>query len=182
MRKGIVGCTPPVWMCSTDVDTGRREGHLNFPMQPQFSADILLVEDDAKDAELAMAALKERNIPGEVVHVVDGDQFLDSIFHAGLYSDWQNIKIPQVILLDLKLKTTSGLDVLRQLKADARARTIPVVVFTSSQREIEVVESYRLGVNSFVIKPTDAAEYMQVVGDIGHYWLNINQPPPRRIG
>ena len=148
-------------------------------MQPQFSADILLVEDDANDAELAQMALRQRNIPGEVVHVSDGDQLLDSIFLASLYSSWHEIKIPKVILLDLKLKTTNGLDVLRQLKADIRARTIPVVVFTSSERDIEMIESYNLGVNSYVVKPSDAKEFMQVVGDIGHYWLNVNQSLPR---
>src|ERR1700733_3873170 len=151
------------------------KGKLWLVMQPNISADILLVEDDANDAELALAALKRRDIPGEVMHVTDGDQFMDSLFLASLYSNWNEIKIPKVILLDLKLKTVSGLDVLRQLKADARARTIPVVVFTSSQREIELVESYRLGVNSYVIKPTDAEEFTQIVGEIGHYWLNVNQ-------
>lgn len=144
-------------------------------MKPQFSADILLVEDEPSDAELVMAALKSRNIAGEVVHLADGDQFMDSIFYAGLYSSWHEIKIPKVILLDLKLKTVHGLDVLRVLKADARARTIPVVVFTSSQRDIELMESYNLGVNSYVIKPTDPDEFRRIVGDIGHYWLNVNQ-------
>lgn len=144
-------------------------------MQPQLSADILVVEDDANDAALAIKALQQRNIPGEVVHVADGDQLMDSILLASLYSNWDEIKVPKVILLDLQLKSMSGLDVLRQLKADGRARTIPVVVFTASQREIEMLESYHLGVNSYVIKPTDAKEYMQVVGDIGHYWLNVNE-------
>jgi two-component system response regulator len=144
----------------------------------QFSADILLVEDEANDAELILAALSKRDIPGEVVHLTDGDQFMDSIFYASLYSSWHDIKIPKVILLDLKLKTVNGLDVLRLLKADARARTIPVVVFTASEREIELVESYRLGVNSYVVKPADSDKFIQVVGDIGHYWLNVNQPQP----
>ena len=144
----------------------------------QFAADILLVEDEANDAELVLAALKKRDIPGEVVHLTDGDQFMDSIFYASLYSSWHDIKIPKVILLDLKLKTVNGLDVLRLLKGDARARTIPVVVFTASEREIEMVESYRLGVNSYVIKPTDSEKFMEIVGEIGHYWLNINQPAP----
>jgi two-component system, response regulator len=144
----------------------------------EFSADILLVEDEANDAELVLTALKKRDIPGEVVHLTDGDQFMDSIFHASLYSNWHDIKIPKVILLDLKLKSVSGLDVLRLLKGDARARTIPVVVFTASEREIELVESYRLGVNSYVIKPTDSERFMEIVGDIGHYWLNVNQPLP----
>jgi DNA-binding response OmpR family regulator len=144
----------------------------------QFAADILLVEDEANDAELVLAALKKRDIPGEVVHLTDGDQFMDSIFYASLYSSWHDIKIPKVILLDLKLKTVNGLDVLRLLKGDARARTIPVVVFTASEREIEMVESYRLGVNSYVIKPTDSEKFMEIVGDIGHYWLNVNQQTP----
>ena len=144
----------------------------------QFSADILLVEDEANDAELIVAALKKRDIPGDVVHLADGDQFVDSIFYASLYSSWHDIKIPKVILLDLKLKTVNGLDVLRLLKADARARSIPVVVFTGSEREIEMIESYRLGVNSYVIKPTDSDKFMDIVGDIGHYWLNVNQSLP----
>ena len=139
-----------------------------------FVADILLVEDEANDAELVFAALKKRDIPGEVVHLTDGDQFMDSIFYASLYSSWHAIQVPKVILLDLKLKTVSGLEVLRLLKGDARARTIPVVVFTASEQEIELVESYRLGVNSYVIKPTDAEKFMEIVGDIGHYWLNVN--------
>jgi CheY-like chemotaxis protein len=144
----------------------------------QFSGDILLVEDEPNDAELVLTGLKRRNIPGEVVHLTDGDQFMDSIFYAGLYASWHDIKIPKVILLDLKLKTVNGLDVLRLLKGDARARTIPIVVFTASQREIELLESYNLGVNSYVIKPTDAEMFMEIVGDIGHYWLNVNQPAP----
>lgn len=144
----------------------------------EFSADILLVEDEANDAELILSALKKRDIPGEVVHLTDGDQFMDSIFYASLYSSWRDIRIPKVILLDLKLKTVSGLDVLRVLKGDARARTIPVVVLTASEKEIELVESYRLGVNSYVIKPTDAKKFREVVGEIGHYWLNVNQPTP----
>jgi len=144
-------------------------------MQPQFSADILLVEDDANDAELILAALKHRDIPGEVVHLTDGDQFMDSIFYASLYTNWHELKIPKVILLDLKLKTVNGLDVLRLLKADPRARTIPVVVFTASQQEIERLESYNLGVNSYVTKPVDSADFIEVVGEIGHYWLNVNQ-------
>jgi len=147
-------------------------------MKAHFSADILLVEDEANDAELVLAALKKRDIPGEVVHLTDGDQFMDSIFYASLYSSWHDIKVPKVILLDLKLKTVNGLDVLRLLKADARARTIPVVVFTASQRDIELVESYRLGVNSYVIKPTDSEKFMEIVGEIGHYWLNVNQTLP----
>jgi len=85
--------------------------------------------------------------------------------------------VPRVFLLDLKLKTVSGLDVLRQIKAEDHTKAIPVVVFTSSQRDIDLIESYRLGVNSYVMKPTDSAKFAQVAGEIGNYWLNINQPP-----
>jgi two-component system response regulator len=144
-------------------------------MWPQV-ADILLVEDNPEDAEMAMAALRERNIFKDVVHVMDGPEALLFISSTGLFGEGR-LQLPKVILLDLKLKTVNGLDVLRQLKIEERTRTIPVVVFTSSQREIEMIESYHLGVNSYVIKPTDYATYRQVVGDMGHYWLNINRSP-----
>jgi two-component system, response regulator len=145
-------------------------------MLSQQSADILLVEDDVNDAELALAALRQRNISEKVVHVVDGNEALSFISYASLFGDWGGGNLPKVILLDLKLKTINGLDVLRQLKSEDHTKTIPVVVFTGSQREIELVESYRLGVNSYVIKPSDHKEYAQIVGDIGHYWVNINRP------
>ena len=146
-------------------------------MLPYKSADILLVEDDANDAELALTALRERSISKNVVHVMDGNEALDFVYFTGMFADWQNSKAPRLILLDLKLKTVNGLDVLRQLKSEDRTKTIPVVVFTSCQQDIEMVESYRLGVNSYVIKPTDFKAYAQAVGDIAHYWLSINQPP-----
>ncbi len=149
-------------------------------MWSQKTAEILLVEDDARDAELALAALSKRNISKHVVHVVDGYEALDFITYTGVVT-WSPAggprRVPRVILLDLKLKTLSGLDVLRQLKAEERTRIIPVVVFTGSVREIEMVESYRLGVNSYVIKPQDSSLFQQMVGDIGHYWLNLNRGP-----
>ena len=144
-------------------------------MWPQ-AADILLVEDDPNDAEMALAALRERNILREVVHVLDGPDALLYISTTGLF-DASRMHLPKVILLDLKLKTVSGLDVLRQLKVEERTRTIPVVMFTSTQREIEMIESYHLGVNSYVIKPVDYDAYKRVVGDMGHYWLNVNRAP-----
>lgn len=143
-------------------------------MWSQKPADILLVEDDVQDAELALAALTERNISHNVVHVVDGFEALDFITYTGVVTTRQP---PKVILLDLKLKTTSGLEVLRQLKAEDQTKMIPVVVFTSSVQEIELVESYRLGVNSYILKPTDHDAYRQIIGEIGHYWLNLNRSP-----
>src|SRR5579859_3926334 len=109
-------------------------------MWPQV-ADILLVDDDPNDAEMALTALRERNILREVVHVLDGPDALLYISTTGLF-DASRMHLPKVILLDLKLKTVSGLDVLRQLKVEERTRTIPVVMFTSTQREIEMIESY----------------------------------------
>ncbi len=144
-------------------------------MWPQ-RVDILLVEDDPTEAELAMAALRERNIFNNVVHVMDGSDALIFISNIGLFGEGHG-GLPKVIFLDLKLKSINGLDVLRQLKVEDYTKTIPVVVFTSSQREIELVESYHLGVNSYVIKPTDFSLYKQVVGEMGHYWVNINKPP-----
>jgi two-component system response regulator len=141
------------------------------------AADILLVEDDVNDAELALAGLRQRNISQNIVHVLDGADALIFISNTNLFGESAGVKMPKVILLDLKLKNISGLDVLRNLKIEDRTKTIPVVVFTASQREIELVESYRLGVNSYVIKPADPKTYMQVVGDMGYYWLKINRSP-----
>jgi len=102
---------------------------------------------------------------------------MDFISQSGMFASWSDMHVPKVILLDLKLKTVSGLDVLRQIKAEENTKAIPVVVFTASQRDIDLVESYRLGVNSYVMKPADSAKFAHVVGDIGNYWLNINHPP-----
>jgi len=146
-------------------------------MLKRKSVDILLVEDDAKDAELVLEALRQRHISSNVVHVVDGHEALDFISHSGLYVNWSDLHVPRGILLDLKLTTVSGLDVLRQLKAEDNTKTIPVVVFTGSQPDIDSIESYRLGVNSYVMKPADAGQFMEVVGEIGNYRVKVNHPP-----
>jgi two-component system response regulator len=138
---------------------------------------MLLVEDEAKDAELVLEALQQRDISTNVVHILDGYEAMDFISQSGLYASWNDVRKPRVILLDLKLKTVSGLDVLRQIKAEDNTKTIPVVVFTASERDIDLIESHRLSVNSYVMKPADSKKFAQVVGDIGHYWLNINRPP-----
>lgn len=141
------------------------------------TVDILLVEDDPDDAELTLSALKQHNVGGKVVHVMDGDQALDFIFSTSLYGNWEAESVPKVILLDLGLSKVGGMEVLRELKSEERTRTIPVVVMTSTKDELKIVESYKLGVNSFVVKPNDVKEYKQVVGDIGKYWLTVNQAP-----
>jgi len=139
------------------------------------AVDILLVEDDADDAALTLRALKQRNIGERVFHVMDGDEALQFIFATDLHGEWQPANALRLILLDLKLRMVSGLEVLKELKSQERTKVIPVVVLTSSTEEIKHVESYKLGVNSYVVKPADSKKFAQVIGDIAHYWLAINQ-------
>ena len=143
------------------------------------AADILLVEDDAADATLTLRALKQRHAGGRVFHVVDGDEALEFIFATNASGQWDPASAPRLILLDLRLRKVSGLEVLRELKAQDRTKMIPVVVLTSSREEIKTVESYKLGVNSYVIKPADSKQFAQIIGDIGYYWLTVNEPPYR---
>jgi len=141
-------------------------------------ADILLVEDDAEDAELTMCALRECGFADRVELVNDGEEALDYIAGTGNFAR-RPATPPRLILLDLGLHKTGGLQVLRQLKTDERTQGIPIVVLTGSKLTIEMVEGYKLGVNSYVIKPTNARGFAKVVAAIGHYWLQTNEPPPR---
>lgn len=146
-------------------------------MIPDQAVDILLVEDDPNDAELTLQALREHNVESKIVHVMDGDAALDFIFTSALSEDWKGASVPKVILLDLKLKKVSGLEVLRELKSERRTRTLPVVVLTSGRNEAQKLESYELGAHSYVVKPTDSRKYTQLIGEIARYWLTINEPP-----
>ncbi len=148
-------------------------------MLQEKAVDILLVEDDASDAALTLRALKQRNLGGRVFHVVDGDEALEFVFGTNFLSEWEPAGAPRLILLDLKLRKVSGLDVLRELKSQDRTKVIPVVVLTSSREEIKTVESYKLGVNSYVIKPVDGKQFAQIIGDIAYYWLAVNEPAYR---
>lgn len=141
-------------------------------------ADILLVENDDRDAEMVLAALEECGFANRVEHVNDGTEALDYISGTGEYHHRTPHLMPKFILLDLGLGKTGGLQVLRTLKSDERTRSVPVIVLTSSKMAIELVESYKLGVNSYVIKPTDAQKFAEVVGAVGRYWLTINELPP----
>lgn len=138
---------------------------------------ILLVEDNPTDAELAILALKERNLANKLVWVKDGAEALDFIFATGAYASRNVENYPSVILLDLRLPKVDGLEVLRRIKADEHTRRIPVVVLTSSKEDRDVVASYNLGVNSFISKPVEFDEFAKVVSDLGYYWLFINHPP-----
>lgn len=141
--------------------------------------EILLVEDNPSDAELAMIAMKKNNIANKVVHVVDGEEALDFIFARGSFSDRSVENIPKVILLDLKLPKIDGLEVLKAIKGDERTKLIPVVVLTSSKQETDIVKSYALGVNSYIVKPVDFDNFVDAVREIGLYWLLLNQLPPK---
>jgi len=144
--------------------------------------EILLVEDNPEDAELTLRALKKSNLANRVAHVADGAAALDFILARGGFSDRKPDARPQVVILDLKLPKVSGLEVLRTLKSDPATRVIPVVVLTSSAQEQDIIESYQLGVNSYIVKPVDFDKFAATVRDLGLYWLILNKPPRRNSG
>lgn len=139
--------------------------------------EILLVEDNPNDVELTLHALKRNHLTNRVHIVRDGAEALDFLFGSGSSPDRPIQETPRVILLDLKLPKVDGLEVLRRVKGDPRTRMIPIVVLTSSREERDVVESYRLGVNSYIIKPVDFEQFTEAVRQVGLYWLLLNEPP-----
>lgn len=139
--------------------------------------EILLVEDNPADVELTLRALKRNNIANKIIVVNDGEEALDFIFARGAFSDRKVENGPKVVILDLKLPKVDGLEVLRAMKSDPRAQIIPVVVLTSSKEETDIVESYRLGVNSYIVKPVDFDKFVESVRILGFYWLLFNQAP-----
>jgi len=138
--------------------------------------DILLVEDNPRDVEMTLRALRKHNLANKVHVVKDGAEALDFIFSRGAHAHRDTNHVPKVVLLDLKLPKVSGLEVLRAIKGDEQTRTIPVVILTSSQEEKDMVESYQLGVNSYIVKPVDFDKFVEAVGQLGLYWLLINKP------
>src|SRR5260221_6013 len=139
--------------------------------------EILLVEDSPYDAELTIRELTRRHLANKLVHLKDGAEALDFIFGTGAYANRDTSQHPKVVLLDLKLPKVDGLEVLKTIKKDARTRTIPVVVMTSSQEQRDVVESYHLGVNSYVVKPVDFDQFSKAVSELGCYWVLVNHSP-----
>jgi CheY-like chemotaxis protein len=139
--------------------------------------DILLVEDTESDAELAIRALRKRGLANKLVWLKDGAQALDFIFARGEYAHRNFGRHPKVILLDLRLPKVTGIEVLREIKADGAARKIPVVVLTSSKEETDLNECYALGVNSYISKPVEFDEFTRAVGELGFYWLLVNRRP-----
>ena len=146
-------------------------------MPESDAVEILLVEDNARDIDLTLRAMKKRNLANNLHVVKDGQEALDYIFGEGRYAERNLNDKPKVVLLDLKLPKIDGLEVLRRMKADDRARLIPVVVLTSSREEKDIVESYRLGVNSYIQKPVDFNKFLDCVSELGLYWLLLNQLP-----
>jgi len=144
--------------------------------------EILLVEDNPHDAELTQRALKKHNLINRLVWVKDGAEALEFIFGSSPGPSTPLNGSPKVVLLDLKLPKVDGHEVLRRLKEDPRTRTIPVVVLTSSREEIDIARSYRLGVNSYIVKPVDFGNFSDAVQQLGLYWLLLNQPPEGRAG
>ena len=139
---------------------------------------ILLVEDNANDAELTLTALAENNFANEIDLVRDGEEALEYLFKRGRYAD-RRTQNPAVVLLDLKLPKVDGLEVLQQVKTDDKLRSIPIVMLTSSREEQDLVRSYNLGVNAYVVKPVEFGEFMNALKELGFFWAVINQPPPR---
>ena len=140
-------------------------------------ADILLVEDDTNDAELAMRAFRKSGLESRVERVSDGAEAMEFLEALRLRADKYSGGVPKLILLDLQLPKIGGLQVLRSLKADERTKAIPIVAFTSSKLAIEMAQGYGLGVNSYVIKPNDGEEFARVITAVSNYWLNINEMP-----
>ena len=139
--------------------------------------EILLVEDNMDDAELAILALRKRNIANNLVHIENGAEALDFLFGKGKYAGRNIFDKPRVILLDLKMPKVDGIEVLKQIKANEETKTIPVVILTSSKENPDIEQAYLLGANSYMVKPVEFDNFTQAVGEIGMYWLLYNHPP-----
>ena len=139
--------------------------------------DILLVEDNPQDAELAILTLKRCNLADNLLHVLDGQLALDFLFAAGASEGRDVSTQPKVVMLDLKLPKVDGIEVLRRIRANEQTKLLPVAIFTSSREERDLEETYRLGANSYLVKPVDFESFSEAVTNLGQYWLKLNEPP-----
>jgi two-component system, response regulator len=137
--------------------------------------EIILVEDNSDDAELTIRALKKYNLANHLLHLEDGEDAINYIFSQ------DTVKLPKLILLDLKLPKVDGLEVLRKIKSDEEKKVIPVVVLTSSKEEQDIVKSYELGVNAYIVKPVEFEGFTKAVSDLGLFWMVFNQPPAHSV-
>lgn len=142
-----------------------------------MSVEILLVEDNADDEELTLLTLRQHNIARNIEIVRDGAEALDYLFRTGKYANRDFENYPKVILLDLKLPKISGMEVLESLKNDSRTHNVPVVVLTSSREDPDIEHCYRLGANSYIVKPVDFDQFKNMIRNLGYYWLILNEPP-----
>jgi two-component system response regulator len=140
--------------------------------------EILLVEDNPADAELTLHALQKSKLANKIYHAKDGEEALDFLFCRGAFSSRRFDEAPRMVLLDLKLPKIDGLEVLQELKSDARTKAIPVIVLTTSKEERDMVSSYKNGVNSYIQKPVSFTDFQEVVRQLGMYWLLVNSKPP----
>lgn len=140
-------------------------------------AELLLVEDNPFDAELALTALKDKNLANNLYHVEDGAEALDFVYARGKYADRQDRPRPSLILLDLKMPKINGIEVLQKLKSDPETKSIPIVVLTSSKEDPDVKSCYDLGVNSYIVKPVGFENFVKAVSEVGFYWALLNTGP-----
>ncbi len=146
-------------------------------MNVNKNVEILLVEDSDQDAELAMRALKKNNISNKIIRLKDGEEALEFLFGTGEFEGRSIHNQPRVILLDLKMPKVDGLEVLKKIRESEELHNIPVVMLTSSKEEQDLINSYKLGVNSFIVKPVEFSSFTQAVKDIGFYWMILNELP-----
>jgi two-component system response regulator len=140
---------------------------------------ILIVDDSPKDIELTIATLAENNLANDVVSAEDGEEALDYLYKRGKFANEDGL--PAVILLDVKMPKMDGIEVLKHIRSDAKFKYIPVIMVTSSNEERDIVESYKLGANSYVVKPVDVVQFIDAIKALGQYWAVINQPPPAHM-
>jgi CheY-like chemotaxis protein len=141
------------------------------------NTEILIVEDNPNDAQLTIRSLKKNNLANHIMHVSDGQAAVDYLFGEGEYQGRNVLDQPKVVLLDLKLPKLNGLQVLARIRGDARTKMLPVVILTSSQQESDLIESYKLGANSYIVKPVKFENFAKSVQEVGLYWLLLNKPP-----
>lgn len=141
------------------------------------AVEILLVEDNPNDAELTIRGLRKNKIANHILHISDGAEALDFFFAEGKY-EGRNVNLtPKIVILDLKLPKVSGIEILQKVKSDKRTKSIPIVVLTSSKEERDIVESYKYGANSYIVKPVDFDKFAEAIKKLGLYWLLLNEPP-----
>jgi len=146
-------------------------------MKKNTEVEILLAEDNMSDAELTIRALRKVNLANNLVHVKDGAEALDFLYARGVFEGRNTSQVPRVILLDIKMPKVDGIEVLRHIKSSEATKNIPVVIMTSSKEQQDIVDSYNLGVNSYVVKPVEFQNFAKAVSDLGLYWLLVNETP-----